>query len=336
MIKHKWTIDRIKEVRRLKGEGVKLKAVAQQMGATTSAIAPWWTVNWLAYVYRNRAKEYKKISIPDIMQMMEAEPWLKEFLMSDRLFEPYKENVNGNFRSGVRVVCSKCVAPKCRKHDTMWQTTKNRPNPVHAARHFTNIGWLIGGGPRADVCPECRNYKPLKEVEAEIVSRDIALADPFTPAPYNAPLKEQAPVMKTIMASEPKKGPVTYRDVPKLERRIIADKLDEVYDLKRGGYLDGYNDRKVADDLGCDISLVAAVRDFGFGEETSAEKIEEQIKAMRVEADAVRELKKHVDASIARIEELDRALNERLADYEKASKAWQAKYDTFMNKVVFR
>ena len=150
--------------------------------------------------------------------------------MSERAF-PY-ENIDreGQRYSAMRIECSKCESKSY-----YVQTGTGRKPPIAAEQYFRRHGWRIGNGPRADVCPECQKRKPeLKVVKME---------------------QPQAPKV------EPP------REMGREDRRIITDKLDEVYDDKAGSYKAPWTDAAVGRDLGVPRAWVSEVREQFFGPE---------------------------------------------------------------------
>jgi hypothetical protein len=65
------------------------------------------------------------------------------------------------------------------------------------------------------------------------------------------------------------------------DRRIIFEKLNEVYVNDKVGYGDGWTDEKVAVDLGVPRAWVKLIRDENFGDEVANENIREQVKQAR-------------------------------------------------------
>src|SRR5690606_23813198 len=109
-------------------------------------------------------------------------------------------------------------------------------------------------------------------------------------------------------------------------------RLDEVYDASKGGYQNGYNDSKLAGELGTMIEWVALVRDFGHGPEVSADDRREDTETIKKLATAVQELGRRVEAGIERLEKYDQELNERMKEYEKAKKEFDTHLISFHRK----
>lgn len=101
--------------------------------------------------------------------------------------------------------------------------------------YFAKKGWSVGRGPAADTCPECQKRKPEMKV--------VKMEQPQAP-------KVEPP-----------------REMGREDRRIITDKLDEVYDDKAGSYKAPWTDAAVGRDLGVPRAWVSEVREQFFGPE---------------------------------------------------------------------
>lgn len=69
-----------------------------------------------------------------------------------------------------------------------------------------------------------------------------------------------------VVANEP-----GSREMAREDRRIIFEKLNEVYVNEKVGYGNGWNDQKVATDLGIPRAWVSQIRDDNFGPEGNEE-----------------------------------------------------------------
>lgn len=71
--------------------------------------------------------------------------------------------------------------------------------------------------------------------------------------------------------------------IPKQDKRVIISKLEEVYEDEERGYRRGWNDAKVAKDLGVEQEWVELVRAAIFGPAFSEADAEEQILKQGIE-----------------------------------------------------
>ena len=148
--------------------------------------------------------------------------------MGERSFPFESINRDGNRYSAMRIECCKCESKAY-----FVQSGNKRLPPIAAEQYFRNHGWRVGNGPRADICPECiKKAKPALKVE------------PMVETKANAP-----------------------REMGRDDRRIITDKLDEIYDEKIGRYISPWTDAAVSRDLGVPRAWVAEVREQFFGPE---------------------------------------------------------------------
>lgn len=167
--------------------------------------------------------------------------------------------------------------------------------PEMVTKKFNQRGWKVGTTPRKDVCPECRKRDSMriakvdKNLRAEIIDLH--------------PKKEE-PV-------EPKKT------ISREDRRIILAKLNEVYQDEKTGYRPGWNDDKVAVDLGVFTKWVADLRAENFGDLPvsaidqgfldEARQVLEQIQQVGREAIALRdEARTMMAKAVAKMEEVDK------------------------------
>lgn len=340
------------KARSLRKQGMGYHKIATLLGVSISTVVAVTSPNWLGtQVTRWTPERRKALGLPEKIGVKEAQEWaeknediVREFMMAHRSFTPVKQLNNGIMRYGLTIRCVKRAAPDCLQHEDFFNSS-GRPSHVHAAQTFRNHGWNVGGGYRNDVCPKCMaflKYKPpvKKETTVEAVSNNGASSmkvfhtEPAKPevkpeATKEVPLKTDKP----MIAPEGAKVVVSLKEVDKTAKRLIDERLDEVYDAAKGGYLKGYTDAKLAEEMNVNRAWVAAVRDFGHGPETTAADISEELKAFDAKMDEWREAKKVVDASIEALTRLDNQVNDRLASFEKLSKEVQALYNAFKTKV---
>lgn len=180
-------------------------------------------------------------------------------------------------RAHMVIRCSECPAI-----DAV-QTT-SRGGAVSEAlltRKFTERGWDVGRKASAHKCPECR---PQRRPAAE---------RPVLTIVCDQPQHQEAPVSREM----------TFAD-----RRIINAKLEEVYENDLVGYRTGWDDAKVAADLGTSVHWVEELRAQNFGPaegnrlvaELRAEQAElgKRLEAFRAEGERLVEAYKGLTARI--------------------------------------
>jgi hypothetical protein len=158
--------------------------------------------------------------------------------VSARSFPESSLNTQVGTVKAVRITCAECGG------SDYFQSIKagKRLPPVAAIQYWTRQGWRIGSNPRKDACPNCAKREREKPM-AEIIE-----------------LKAEPP-----------------RQMSREERRIINDKLDEVYG--RDAYKQPWTDARVATDLGIPRAWVEDVRQQFFGEAGSNPLIDDYLAA---------------------------------------------------------
>lgn len=137
-------------------------------------------------------------------------------------------------RQAFRITCSACGT------EAFFPILSNgmrRPH-IAAQQHFQHEGWVVGSSHRKDRCPKC------------------VLAKKEKPMPKSVPV--EAPV--ALKADPP-------REMTRADRRIIMEKLDEVYGDQC--YKTPWTDAALAKDLGTPRAWISEVRDQCFGPEGS-------------------------------------------------------------------
>jgi hypothetical protein len=153
-------------------------------------------------------------------------------------------------------------------------------NPIAHEQHFRKSGWNVGNGPRRDLCPECS--KPKKKPDLKVVQMD--------------PVKAEQP-----------------REMGREDRRIITDKLDDVYDEKSGRYKAPWTDNAVSKDLGVPRAWVSDVREQFFGPEGSNPDFDAFLKQS---APIIADMKNLANSARAQLEQV-RAVESRIAELER-------------------
>ena len=107
------------------------------------------------------------------------------------------------------------------------------------------------------------------------------------------------------------------------DRRIVFEKLNEVYVNDKVGYGAGWTDEKVATDLGVPRAWVRLIREENFGDEVGNEDIRNQIK----EAQTILAQVRAIEPEMRRLESENRRLlsiadkiERALADIQKVLK----------------
>jgi hypothetical protein len=150
-----------------------------------------------------------------------------------------------------RIECSKCGATDhySKPRATSWMAVEQR---------FRKLGWHVGNGPRADLCPECQkrekpNLRVVQNPPPSSITSDKLVASVETLKPVADPPREMG------------------RD----DRRVIFAKIDENWLGEKEGYAAPWTDKAIAKDLGVPAAWVAQVRDEMFGPAGNNPEIDE-------------------------------------------------------------
>lgn len=147
-------------------------------------------------------------------------------------------------------------------------------------RRLVPRGWFIGRRRREHRCPKCNVIRTTTKQEIR--------KERIEPMPKEMPLQVVADNSKTVEAP---------RAMSREERRIIFEKLNEVYVNDKVGYSESWTDVKVATDLGVPLQWVKVIRDENFGDEVGNEDIRRQL----AEAREAHELFKKLEPDIRRL-----------------------------------
>lgn len=135
----------------------------------------------------------------------------------------------GPMRPAYYATCSECGT------EEFIHSSGNKALPFAVTqRKFEQKGWLIAKSREHDICPACLAKKRAAQ-KAE---------------------------KETAMAAEVK--PVEPRQMSRDDRRVLFAKLEDVY--VGDGYIDGWTDKRVAEDLNVPRAWVEEVRSEFFGD----------------------------------------------------------------------
>lgn len=155
------------------------------------------------------------------------------------------------------------------------------------ARKLEQKGWRIGKSATAHRCPKCFNsakFAAIRRSEEKTVVKQ-------TEQPLQV-VQENARVM-------------TRED-----RRIIFEKLNDVYIDGKVGYGRGWTDEKVANDLGVPRAWVKLLREENFGDEVGNEDIREQAAEAQAALAEMRKLEPDMRRLLALADKIEKSLAE--------------------------
>ena len=94
------------------------------------------------------------------------------------------------------------------------------------------------------------------------------------------------------------------------DRRIVFEKLNEVYLNDKVGYAKGWTDEKVAVDLGVPRAWVRLIREENFGDEVGNEDIREQVREAQAMLAQVRAIEPEMRRLLGMSDKIERSLAE--------------------------
>jgi hypothetical protein len=214
--------------------------------------------------------------------------------MPDRNFEVVRGYIDPRTKKPSNCLLIRCGASGCNRVEQM--VKPSIISHTHAAQHFRNNGWIVGGNFRADRCP--KHAHSLNRPQSQVPTVKLEPKD--------------GGVMKDSIAPKPAiPSAEGSRAMSREDKRIVFSKLDEVYIDEKTGYSEGWNDEKVAKSLGCPRAWVAVVRDENFGPEKTAqdirkilEEIQEQLKDLEAIERGIDSMKADLDAKFELYEKI--------------------------------
>lgn len=190
--------------------------------------------------------------------------------MSKRAFVETVEREGGKPVGRYRLTCGQCGV----SHALGRQNFGGRLAVELVPKKFAALGWVVGHRQDGadDRCPACVSREAEQQRRANLrlvtsegdMSQAVAKADP-------------------------------PREMDRTDRRLIIEKLSEVYVDEQTGYSAGWTDKKVAETLGVPRAWVVKLRDENFGPARSPE-IEDALKEARAVAGEVRTLSETLSA----------------------------------------
>jgi hypothetical protein len=204
---------------------------------------------------------------------------------SSPLFVPSIMRVDGRPVRAFRIVCGgkDCAhTAETRMNSLANDSDRGVQENRLATRRFANMGWEVGLTPARHRCPSCIE-KRKQEVK---------------------PMSVVTPIKPPEKAEPPK--PMGRED-----RRVIFEKLNDVYLDEKRGYSAPWTDKKVGEDLGVPRAWVTQVREEMFGPEASNEEIQKtlaaatavsaEIKVLLARADELKKLGEDIDKRLAAV-----------------------------------
>jgi hypothetical protein len=195
--------------------------------------------------------------------------------LADAVFDAAHMVIDGRPRRAMRIYCYRCGKPGTCMMNTMHHGSgADAKEERIVARKFTDMGWSVDLGKGKHFCPECQ-VSP--QVIAKQKEEDVAVV----PMP---------------------------RQMSRDDRRIIFEKLNEVYVDDKQGYAAPWTDEKVSVDLGVPRAWIAQVREEMFGPVGSNSEIDGVLRSGKDLMDALAKHQEHGSKLLAAAEEIQKQL----------------------------
>lgn len=173
--------------------------------------------------------------------------------MGDRHFPTRPASVAGRGYAALYITCGE---DGCSVTADFINTGRSKSNPDYAIKDWRRQGWYIGSNDHRDRCPVHNKKAPgrREQPEESAVQKVVPINHSSVEKSFQGQLTQAA----IIAAKE-------VREPDREDKRIIFDKLTDVYVDVLTGYRDDWTDDKVAADLNCPRAWVEAIRDEFFG-----------------------------------------------------------------------
>lgn len=167
--------------------------------------------------------------------------------LAKSVFDMAQLVIEGRPRRALRLYCYRCGKPGNCLMNTMQKGAGSEDKEQRiAGRKFTEMGWAVDLGRGKHFCPECQT------------------------SPQVRPQREDTEMASIVTIP---------RQMSRDDRRIVFEKLNEVYIDEKQGYSAPWTDEKVSVDLGVPRAWIAQVREEMFGPVGSNSEIDGVLKA---------------------------------------------------------
>jgi len=191
------------------------------------------------------------------------------------LFDVCSIFVDNHPKRGVRISCGYCKNREEQQFNTVKTGAGHDDDVIErlVMRKFEKTGWKIGKTATQHRCPSC-----FSNIKQSAVRKSQMTKPTLTPVATTPVTHQVTPITQEVR--------LMTRD----ERRIIFEKINEVYVGEKVGYSDNWTDEKVALDLGVARKWVTDIREDMFGPDineaqarltTEAKELIEEIKKTR-------------------------------------------------------
>lgn len=345
------------EARRLKASGLSQAKIADKFECTIGRIAQIATPNWRQYlvIYRTSGlskrqsvgsidvEKYEFVANEEHVQReTDRNKWVakarakrrqmeEQDVSKERTFPTVKDFHQGMIKIGAVITCH-----KCHKSDRYFKATGSI-TPNYMEKEFKRMGWIVGGSPRADMCPDCaaalrpkivKDFGQMNVTNIHTPSTGEIMTVTFPTQPIIPPSVEvktevQPVGIETIVQTQ------APAELDKTSRRLILSKLNDVYEDEVLGYRDDWTDAKVATDLGVPVEWIKELRDDNFGPEINAAMREAAKQSVVADADNLNRLVVLIDRKLEQMQELDGKVSASIEECEKQLALMEKAMDRF-------
>ena len=201
----------------------------------------------------------------------------------------------------VRGIIARCGTPNCEAAIPLPVNVMGASRGVDdhiehqfIARKLEQKGWRIGKSRTSHRCPRC--FKAAKTAAIHKTEEKI--------------MANKKEMLNSTASSALQVVQENARVMTREDRRIIFEKLNEVYLNDKVGYAKGWTDETVAVDLGVPRAWVRLIREENFGDEVGNEDIREQVREAQAMLAQVRAIEPEMRRLLGMSDKIERSLAE--------------------------
>jgi len=212
-------------------------------------------------------------------------------------FEMCTIEVDHKHKRAARIKCGHCSEEETVAVNTMQRSGGDDEEVIErmVGQKFEKHGWKVAKVAVQHRCPRC--FTAIKATNARKHKEDHKMDNKVVPINAEAP-----------------------RTMTRDERRIIFEKLNDVYVSEKVGYMEDWNDEKVAKDLGVARAWVSGLREEMFGPDINeqstrviaeAREVMGEIKAV---AESTVSVVKSLQSLVARASTIEQSLKKMIGN----------------------
>lgn len=182
--------------------------------------------------------------------------------MTVRVIQPKSEPYGDRLRPAYNFSCSECTTI-----DKVVASNFAGALPQDMViQKMRQRGWHIGKSASSDLCPACVRDHRTKRLKPTLVEAPPPPATVKALADLDKLFSKPAPEKETTMNIQTvPPAPQPPRQMSKSDQRLVFAAINDHYINENEGYEAGWDDARVAKDLGCPRAWVTDVREQHFG-----------------------------------------------------------------------